>query len=356
MTTTPQLAPQTVRPASAKDHVSADGASAVGQNNKAIIQQLSHSAWRRIALLVVLAVVAAAAFMMIDALDAWEVIARIRIKRLIGLVVVAIALSCSTVVFQAVTRNRILSPSVMGFDAMYSLVATALVFFLGGLRSALIPGPVLFVIHTGFMTVLSVTLFLTLINRHRNSVHLMVLVGIVIGILLRSLTVMMQIIMDPNEFISVMDRTVASFAIINTEALTMTTVVAIGALAFTMWRAPTWDLLYLGPDVATALGVRYRHEVRIALTISSLLVACATALVGPMLFFGLLIVNITVFFVGSSRLTHLIPGAAAFGVTVLVGGQAILEHVFDRATVLPVVLELVGGILLLTLIIRNTRR
>lgn len=345
-TTAPQLAADTI-PAPA---------ATPGASSKRIVAQVARSAWLRIGVLIVLALAACAAFMLIDALDAWAIIYKFRIKRLIGLVVVAIALSCATVVFQAVTRNRILSPSVMGFDAMYSLVATALVFFLGGLRSALIPSPILFLIHTGFMTVLSVTLFLTLINRNRNSVHLMVLVGIVIGILLRSLTVMMQIIMDPNEFISVMDRTVASFALINTEALTMTVVVGTCALAYTLWRAPTWDLLYLGPDVTTALGVRYRREVRVALAISSLLVACATALVGPMLFFGLLIVNITVFFVGSSRLSHLIPGAAAFGVIVLVGGQAILEHVFDRATVLPVVLELVGGILLLTLIIRNTRR
>ena len=38
----------------------------------------------------------------------------------------------STVLFQTVTANRILTPSIMGFDALYMLIQTGLIFAVGG--------------------------------------------------------------------------------------------------------------------------------------------------------------------------------------------------------------------------------
>ncbi|MDO5048638.1 MAG: iron chelate uptake ABC transporter family permease subunit [Actinomycetaceae bacterium] len=295
-------------------------------------------------------------FLFYDALDAWQIIGALRAKRVIGLVVVAVALSASTVVFQAVTRNRILSPSVMGFDAMFALVATGSVFFLTARVANLIPSSIMFLIQAGLMTALAVGMFMMMIGRGRSSVHLLVLVGIVVGTLLRSVTTMMSVIMDPNEYLAVQDRAMASFAAINTQALWMTTAVTVGVVAYMMWRSRTWDILSLGQDVAVALGVNYKREVKLALTASALLVAAATALVGPLMFFGLLIANIAVYALGSSNLRHLIPASAAIGIVVLVGGQAILEHVLNQATVLPVVIELVGGALLLVMLVRAARR
>ena len=74
------------------------------------------------------------------------------------------------------------------------------------------------------------------------------------------------------------------------------------------------------------------------------------------MFFGFLIVNIAIFALGTSRIKILIPGSAAIGIAVLAGGQWLLENIFSRATVLPVVIELVGGIVLLGMIIKESRR
>lgn len=295
-------------------------------------------------------------FMTYDALDAWEIIAKLRIRRLLGLTVVAVALSCATVIFQVVTRNRILSPSVMGFDAMYSLVVTAGVFFFTSAVINHFPAPLLFGINAVVMSVFAVTMFMLLLRRGRTAVHVLVLVGIVVGTLLRSITTMMTIVMDPNEYLNVQDRTTASFAVINVESLWVTLGVTVAMIAVIMWRGPLWDLLYLGEDTATALGVRYRREVKLALGASTVLVACATALVGPLMFFGLLIVNIAVFAIGASNIRALVPASAFLGIVVLVGGQGILEFVLDRGTVLPVVIELVGGALLLVMIVKEARR
>lgn len=313
------------------------------------------SVHKRIAISAFIAVAACILFLTYDALDAWAMIAKLRSIRLISLVTVAVALSSATVIFQVVTRNRILTPSVMGFDAMYLLVATASVFFLTSAVVNRIPVAIMFAIQATMMTLMAVTLFMVMIRRGRNSVHLLVLVGIVLGVFMRSLTTMMTSIMDPNEYLNVQDIGLVSFSRVNTDALTATIVITISVIAYIMWRGKTWDILSLGPDLATALGINYRREVRLALAASSVLVAAATALVGPLMFFGLLIVNVSVFAVGSSKIRHLVPAAAFIGIAVLVGGQAVLEHVLDRATVLPVVIELVGGALLLVMIVKEAR-
>ncbi|MBD3690021.1 iron chelate uptake ABC transporter family permease subunit [Nanchangia anserum] len=304
----------------------------------------------------ILAVACIGAFALWAPPAAWQIIAPLRIPRLIGLVVVSFALPTATVVFQQVTRNRILSPSVMGFDAMYSLVATGLVFVAGSAAVNRIPSLGLFLLQAGVQTLLALGLFALVLTRTRASIHLLVLVGIVIGTMLRSFTAMLALVMDPNEYLSVQDHTMASFTVIDSRSLVVTCVVTLASLAIIWWRAPVWDVLALGPDLAISLGLNYRRECRGALVISSVLVACATALVGPLMFFGLLVVNIAVFALSSTRLRTLLLGSCLIGVIVLVGGQALLEHAFSHATVLPVILELVGGIVLLTMIVKESRR
>ncbi|MBS5825642.1 MAG: iron chelate uptake ABC transporter family permease subunit [Actinomyces sp.] len=302
-----------------------------------------------------LAVIAMLFFLLYGALDAWQIIAALRIKRLAGLVVVAVALSAATVLFQTVTRNRILSPSVMGFDAMFALVATSLVFFLSARVTNLIPPALMFALQASLMALLSVTMFLAIMRKGRASTHLLVLVGIVVGALLRSITTMMSIIMDPNEFLTVQDLSTASFAAINTSALGITALVTMIGLAYAIKRSRDWDVLALGPDMATCLGLNYSREVKTVLATSALLVSAATALVGPLMFFGLLVANIAVHALGSTSIRHLVPGASAIGIIVLVGGQAILEHVLSGGTILPVVIELVGGALLLVMLVRGSK-
>ena len=48
-----------------------------------------------------------------------------------AMVITGIAIAYSTVVFQTITQNRILTPSVMGIDSMYEVVQTLIFFFAG---------------------------------------------------------------------------------------------------------------------------------------------------------------------------------------------------------------------------------
>ncbi|MCU1434805.1 MAG: enterobactin transporter permease, partial [Pseudarthrobacter sp.] len=86
----------------------------------------------------------------------------------------------------------------------------------------------------------------------------------------------------------------------------------------------------------------------------SLLVAVSTALVGPVTFFGLLVVSLGYQLCRGFNHARLLPIVVLIGAVALVGGQLILERVFGFATALSVVIEFAGGILFLYLLLKGS--
>jgi iron complex transport system permease protein len=272
------------------------------------------------------------------------------------MVLVGAAVAVSTVLFQTVTENRILTPSIMGFDSLYALIQTAAVFLLGS-TAVIATAPVArFGVEVAAMLVLSMILFRWLFGGARRSLYLMVLVGIVFGTLFRSLATFLQRVIDPNEYLIVQDRLFASFSAVDPGLLAVcaAVVVVVGAWVWHVRR--DLDVVALGQATATALGVDHRALVLRVLTACALLVSVSTALVGPITFFGLLVANLAYLVMGTHRHAYLLPGAALLGVITLVGGQTILEHLFGMDTVLSVIVEFVGGIVFIMLLIRGGKR
>nr|WP_226909533.1 iron chelate uptake ABC transporter family permease subunit [Georgenia ruanii] len=310
----------------------------------------------RLVLLGAAAVVAAAAFLTLGAMDAFELLAPLRLARLAPMVIVGAAVAVSTVLFQTVTENRILTPSIMGFDALYALIQTAAVFVLGS-TAVIATAPVArFGVEVVAMLALSMLLFRWLFGGPRRSLYLMVLVGIVFGTLFRSLATFLQRVIDPNEYLIVQDRLFASFSRVDPGLLAVCAVVVVAVFAWVWGARRDLDVVALGQPMATALGVDHRVLVLKVLAACALLVSVSTALVGPITFFGLLVANLAYLVMGTHRHAYLLPGAALLGVITLVGGQSILEHVFGMDTVLSVIVEFVGGIVFIMLLIRGGKR
>jgi iron complex transport system permease protein len=272
------------------------------------------------------------------------------------LVLVAYAVAVSTVLFQTVTNNRILTPSIMGFDALYVLIKTGVVFFLGigaivGLDSRLQFGAEL-VAMVGFSSLLFRWLFLG----EERSLHLLVLVGIIFGILFRSLSQLMQRMLDPGAFNVLQDSLFASFATADPTLLGVA-VLIVAAASVVGWRLMhTFDVLSLGRAHAINLGVEYKRTVALILVLVSVLVSVSTALVGPVTFFGLLVATLAHSLVGSSRHSAVIPAAILLGIIALVGGQTLLERVFAFDTALSIIIEFLGGIVFILLVLRRSAR
>lgn len=307
-------------------------------------------------ILTALAVVSVTCFMVLGAKGSWSFVIPFRGRKLLALCLVAYSVAVSTVLFQTVTNNRILTPSIMGFDALYVLLKTAIVFFLGAGALAGLDPQLQFGVEVVVMVAFSGLLFRWLFLGEERSLTLLVLVGIIFGILFRSLSQFMQRLLDPNAFNVLQDSFFASFATVEPTLLTVASAIVVLA-SLVAWRyGHSFDVLSLGRAQAINLGLDYRRMVTIILMLVAVLVAVSTALVGPITFFGLLVASLTHSLLGTSRHRYVLPAAALLAIVCLVGGQTILERVFAFDTALSIIIEFLGGIVFIILVLRRTAR
>ncbi|HQZ13626.1 MAG TPA: iron chelate uptake ABC transporter family permease subunit [Devosia sp.] len=299
--------------------------------------------------------VAIALFMTLNARGSWDFVLPFRGRKVWGMVLVGYAIAVSTVLFQTVSGNRILSPGIMGFDWLYSLVQTTLVFVLGGFAYSTLDPQLRFAGDVLVMVVLSTALFRWLFGGNSRDLYLLVLVGIVFGVMFRSLSNLMQRMIDPNEFVVLQDALFASFNTIDATLLVVATVLMALVSLLIVPILGRLDVLLLGRDPALGLGVDHVRTVSLVLVVIAVLVSVSTALVGPVLFFGLLVSNLAYLILPTYRHAYVLPAAAMLAVIGLVGGQAVLEHVFGYNTALAIIIEFVGGITFLVLIMRRSR-
>lgn len=311
---------------------------------------------RILALLAVLALLCVAVFMAWGVEGDWAFALRYRGAKLAALLLVAYAVAVSTVLFQTLTNNRILTPSVMGFDALYLLIQTALVFGLGLERLATVDARLKFAAEVLLMSGLAALLFRWLFSGALRSLHLTLLVGIVFGILFRSLSSFMVRLIDPNEFLVLQDRLFASFNLVAVNLL-LAAALAVLAVSAVLWRMRhLFDVLALGRDMALNLGIDYPRVALRLLVLIAVLVSVSTALVGPVTFLGLLVANLAYALLRSDRHRHVLPAAVLLGVVFLVGGQFLLERLFGFNTALAVVIEFFGGLMFIALLMRRVAR
>lgn len=308
----------------------------------------------RLLLLAAGAALSVLAFMTVGLKGGLAFALELRAVRLAALVEVAVAVAVSTVVFQTITGNRILTPSIMGLDALYSLLQALAVFTLGGLGYAMLPATAKFLGEAGLMALLGTALFLPLLSR-RGDIPTLLLAGVVLGVLFRSLSLMVARLIDPNEFAIVQSARYADFNTLDATLLVPCLgLTGLGTLL--VWRARhVLDVMALGREAAVGLGVAWRRSATALLVLVGALTAASTALVGPVAFLGLLVVALAERTVGTVRHGPLLLGAMLLAVILLVGGQTILAQLLDNVLTLGIVIEFFGGLAFLILITRRRR-
>lgn len=310
----------------------------------------------RLLLLAALVVALVAGYLLTDVPGSLVFALKIRSLTVAAMLVVATAVGVSTVVFHTIVANRILTPSIMGFDAFYVLVSTAVVFLFGAGTFLGADETTMWLVQVGVMVAFSVVLFTWMFGGRRRSLHLMLLVGIVLGTFFRSFTEWMQRMLDPLDFQVLSDAMFASLTRPDPLLLSLTgALVAAGCLALVP-LLPTLDVLTLGEPAAVGLGVDHRRVVMTLFLVVSVMVAASTALVGPILFFGLIVANLAYSYAGSFRHAWTLPVATLLGMVCLLGGQLVLERVLGFGGTLSTVIDFAGGLFFLYLVLRKGAR
>ncbi|WP_180377815.1 iron chelate uptake ABC transporter family permease subunit [Rothia nasimurium] len=283
----------------------------------------------------------------------WWLIAERRSNALIAMAVAAVCHAVATVAFQTVTNNRILTPGILGFQALYTAIHTSTVYFAGA--AGLVAARTLdtFIFQLVMMVALSLLLYSWLLTGKRANMHVMLLVGVVLGGGLGSLSTFMQRMLTPSEFDILTARLFASVNNADPEYYPIAIpLVAVSVLVLYL-KSRTLNTLSLGEPVATNLGVNHRRETILVLVLVSVMMAVSTALVGPLTFLGFLVATLTYQFADTYDHRYLFPMATVLSFAVLAAAYFIMNHIFAAQGVVGIIIELVGGLTFLIVILRK---
>lgn len=278
-----------------------------------------------------------------------------RIPKLIAIAMTGSGVAVSSVIFQTVTNNRILTPSVLGLDSLYNLFQTLIVFSLGSLNVALMGSNLNFLIAGGLMIVFSLFLFKMMFRRENTNLFFLLMIGMIFGTLFSSLSSFMQMVMDPNEFLIVQNKMFASFNNVKSSLLGISTITMGLTLFWVLKDTKKLDVIALGKEQAINLGIDYDRMVRKMLVAVAILVSVSTALVGPITFLGILVTNLAYQMIKDYRHSIVIPTSILLSLLALIGGQFLVERVFQFNTTIGVIINFVGGLYFIYILLKEER-
>lgn len=279
----------------------------------------------------------------------------LRLKKIFSIFLTGISIGTSTVLFQTVTNNRILTPSIIGLDSLYNMIQTLIVFLFGINSYFFIDKNINFALSTAVMVLLSVILFKVLFENDKN-IYFLLLIGVVFGTLFKSLSMFMQVLIDPNEFDALTNKIFASFNNINSNILLIAVIVLLLIIPFIWDDLKKLDVMLLGKDISINLGINYDYLTKKVLIIISILISISTALVGPITFLGLLSANITYAILRTYKHTYIILVSSIVSVIALLGGQLFVERILNYKSTVSIIINFIGGIYFIFLLVRRKEK
>ncbi|WP_091230298.1 iron chelate uptake ABC transporter family permease subunit [Microbacterium sp. 3J1] len=282
-------------------------------------------------------------------------IANHRATNVTVMVVVAVAQAVATVSFQTVTTNRIITPSIMGFESLYRVVQTTTVYLFGVAGLVAIQGVWQFGLQVVIMVGLAMALYGWLLSGRYGNLQIMLLIGIIIGGGLGAISTFMQRLLTPSEFDVLAARLFGNVSNADASYLPLAIPLCLAAATLLWMRSRRLNLMALGPDAARSLGVDHRRELLIVLFLVAVLMATSTALVGPMTFLGFLVATLAYQFSDTHDHRLIFPVAVLTAFVILAGAYFVMKNVFYAQGMVSILIELVGGTVFLIVILRKGR-
>jgi iron complex transport system permease protein len=279
-----------------------------------------------------------------------EIVWQIRVPRVLLAALVGAALTTAGTVVQALVRNALADPFLLGVSSGASVGATAVLLF-GAFASlglwALSVGSVL-----GAMAAMTVVFLVSRTGRELAPTQL-ILCGVVLSALFESVASFLLFRGNPPATQSVVFWLMGSFGNATWTQLPIPALALLVGMAYLMAQARGLNALAMGSEPAASLGVDVTSLRRNLFVVTSLMVGVAVAVSGIIGFVGLVIPHIVRLLVGSDH-RRVLP------VGVLVGASfMVLADLLARTIVAPqempigVITAFIGAPALLVLIRRR---
>lgn len=281
----------------------------------------------------------------------FQYVLSLRIPTLIVMLIASFAIGSASIIFQSIINNRIVTPCLLGMNAMYTLVHTAVVFVVGSGSVVAANSNLSFAVDLIVMSIAATFVYSYMFRKTGNNVLYVLLIGTVLSSFFGSIQSTMIRVMDPNEYDTLLTTLVADFNNVNAEVIGFSLVLLVALVIFLWKDLKLLDVITLGKNQAINLGVDYDRTVRRLLLGVVLCIAIATAMVGPISFLGLIIANLARQLLKTHKHSHLIIGSALMGMLAIIAGQIVSQHVFSYAVPISTFITIGGGIYFLYLLL-----
>jgi len=276
-----------------------------------------------------------------------------RLMIILIIFIASVSHSISTIAFQSITNNKIITPSLLGFESLYSVIQTGTVYLFG--LNALInfKGNSAFIIQLVLMILFSLLIYSWLLFSKDKDIQFLLLIGVILGVGLRSISSFMSRLLSPNEFDILQARLFASVNNANTESLPIAIILLIFAAILLILNSNKLNVFSLGKDISINLGLNYKRSAIIILLLVSVLMSISTALIGPITFLGFLSALFTYQLSDTYDHKYMFPMSILITYTILSMAYFIMNHVFYAQGVVTIIIELFGGLSFIYLILRK---
>jgi iron complex transport system permease protein len=235
------------------------------------------------------------------------VILQIRLPRVLAALAVGAALAASGAAYQSLFRNPLVSPDILGVSAGAAFGAVVGIF---------LSLPVLGIEATSFvggLAAVAIVYGIAAAIRGRDAVLVLVLAGVVIGALFGAGVGLLKYLADPyNQLPAITFWLLGSLAATNPRDLTsLLPAVALGLIPLGLLR---WqiDVMTLGEEEATALGLDTRMLRIVVIAAATLMTSAAVAASGIIGWVGLVVPHLARLIVGPA-FVRLLPISVLFG-------------------------------------------
>ncbi len=263
----------------------------------------------------------------------------LRLERVWAGLIVGAALAAAGVVLQALLRNPLAEPYVLGVSGGSALGAAAAILFgaAGGVWT------VPFAAFAAGAATLALVVRLAQDDQGVPSIYGLLLSGVIVSSVCSGLLMFMLSIAPAEGIHNVLWWMLGNLQMPSRPLLAACSALVLAGLAAAMALAPEWNALTLGSDTAHHLGVRTKAAVAAGLLLATVITASAVATAGLIGFVGLVVPHVVRSLIGPDH-RRLLPGAALAGGLFLAACDTLARTVLaPREIPVGVITALVGG-------------
>jgi iron complex transport system permease protein len=254
----------------------------------------------------------------------------LRLPRVAVAMLAGAALAVAGVGFQALTRNPLAEPSVLGVSsgAAFGVVLAQIMGFETGLVAAL--GVAAFAFAGALLAAAIVYLVATAPGGL--GVQTLLLAGVIVGIFFSAAITVIISVVDFNRLSGVIHWLLGNLAPIPATSLALFAALAAGGVWLILRHARELNLLALGEEAARQLGVDAERLKRRVFLAAALLTGTVVAFTGPIGFVGLVVPHVLRALVGQDN-RLLVPTSAVAGATFLLAADTLARNVVAPAEI-----------------------